>query len=195
MERKLEENLEKQIQKLAQMGLLPGTETIDESRERIRQEAAKSLERIRDQFAQVGTPDWQAGLDLNPERYSRLKFDLEGRYLLVATSQAARVYRWEEMARATDHLPEPFATVAGDISPIEAGRGVKLPGGTIYDLDYDPERDRVIFAGLDGRVRSSRPSHPALGCADGRAGAASDHRARVVRRPFRPVLHLRSRHV
>ena len=45
MERKLEENLEKQIQKLAQMGLLPGTETIDESRERIRQEAAKSLER------------------------------------------------------------------------------------------------------------------------------------------------------
>jgi WD40 repeat protein len=153
MEQKLQENVEKQLQKFAQMGLLPGTETIDESRERMRQEAAEYLKRIRDQFAQVGTPDWQAGLDLNPERYSRLKFDLEGRYLLVATSQAARVYRWEEMARATDHLPDPFATVAGDNSPIEAGRGVMLPGGTIYDLDYDPERERVIFAGLDGRVR------------------------------------------
>ena len=96
-----------QIQKLAKLGVLPDQRAMDEAQEQMKRGHAEQMKRMSDQLAQIGTPDWLANIDLNPEMYYRLAFDRKGLHLMVATSQAVRVYRWDEIARATDHLPRP----------------------------------------------------------------------------------------
>ena len=50
---------------------------------------------------------------------------------------------------------------------VELGSASTRVGGYIYDLDFDPDRGRLLFAGLEGRVRF-------LDLASGRSGILID---------------------
>lgn len=87
------------------------------------------------------------------EMVFRLAFDTAGERLFVATRAGVRVYRWREVAETAGDTPgTEFSVDVGPPTPDPSGRPV-TPGGHVYDLAYDHDRERLLFGGLDGRIR------------------------------------------
>ena len=87
--------------------------------------------------------------------------------LLAATELGLRVYAWEELLSAEGRTPPPrFAAEAepGEF-PTSAGDTVRI--AQTYTLAFDAAGRRVLFAGLDGRIRF-------LELESGRAGVLLD---------------------
>jgi WD40 repeat protein len=113
----------------------------------------KQIQGLRGHSAEAGSQPVPEFPDRGSEQVFRLKFDPSGEHLFVATAAGLRVFRWSELIDKADHVCQPaFAVNLANgfmYIPDESGR----PPGYTYDIDFDPDRNRVVFAGLDGHVR------------------------------------------
>ncbi|HZU36657.1 MAG TPA: hypothetical protein VFA18_12140, partial [Gemmataceae bacterium] len=82
-----------------------------------------------------------------------LRFDPSGDCLCLGTMNGIRVLPWPEVRDADGTLPAPSLAVdvRGKTFAREGARGQF--GGYIYDLEHDAKLNRLLFAGLEGRVR------------------------------------------
>jgi hypothetical protein len=113
---------------------------------RMRAETEKSLDDMLSgkAFEHMGKRTFQ------PEGVRCAKFVGGGRFLACASEAAMRVFEIERILCSPEGDLEPLYSVKPTKVPSEYGY---LPGYTYAVVD-DAERDRVLFAGLDGVIRS-----------------------------------------
>ena len=78
----------------------------------------------------------------------QVQFDAAGERLFCVTEKGARVFSWEELLAANRQVPAPVAAAEAESVPIEHGSM-----SYTYTLAHDADRDRLLFAGLEGRLR------------------------------------------
>ena len=82
-----------------------------------------------------------------------LKFTPDGKWLICATNEGVRVFSWPTLRTTTEASPTPdFSAEAGQM-PARPEDPVQYTGRWTYALDYDPARQRVLFGGLEGKVK------------------------------------------
>jgi WD40 repeat protein len=102
---------------------------------------------MREQFARQPAEQANRGA----EKAFRVRFDRDGEWLFVATMGGVRVYAWRDLLDANDLRPTFSADLPSLLLQTDGG---EIPrSGYIYDLHHDTDRNRLLFAGLDGRVR------------------------------------------
>jgi hypothetical protein len=113
---------------------------------RMRAETEKSIDDMLSgkAFAHMGERTFQ------PESIHCAKFVGGGRLLACASEAAMRVFEIERILSSPEGDLEPLYSVEPTQVPFEYGY---LPGYT-YTVVDDGEGDRVLFAGLDGAIRS-----------------------------------------
>lgn len=79
----------------------------------------------------------------------RLKFSPDGKWLLCAMEQGARVFEWSEVLASSNSLPAPIA-----FSESEVVKNMALRMGMTYDIAFDWKRNALLFCGLEGKVKS-----------------------------------------
>jgi hypothetical protein len=155
----------------------PGSGSAERFREVFEQQIAEQIRKMRERVAlvQAGRSPFQVPQDRGSEKVYRLRFDPSGERLALATMAGVRVYPWRDVVDADGDLPRPALAVDIAGTMVEARRGAAHLGGCVYDLEYDPDCDRLIFAGLDGCVRF-------LELASGRSGI-------LLEPPAHPPIH------
>jgi hypothetical protein len=133
----------------------PGTGSAEQAQELVEQQIDEQIRKLRERVAlvQSGHSPYQVPQDRGSEKVFGLRFDPSGERLALATMAGVRVYPWRDVVGADGDLPRPALAVDVAGTMVAARRGVVHLGGCIYDLEFDTDRDRLIFAGLDGRVR------------------------------------------
>jgi hypothetical protein len=153
MAKRLKAQQESMFRMFEKLPLPPGVESVDKLREQIQAQ----FDRIRtDMMAAQKNPAFitaSARTERGSESVLRLAFDAEGHRLFAGTSAGLRVYDWSEIKGAERDTPRPIAAV--DLQPYmeETRDGPQQRQGCVYGLDHDRERDRIIFGGLEGRLR------------------------------------------
>jgi hypothetical protein len=79
-----------------------------------------------------------------------LAFTRDGSFLLMAAVGGVRAYRWQDVLAAQSQLPAPVAAAENPLVEVSEGSFLRRT----YDLDFDEASRSVLFAGLDGRMRS-----------------------------------------
>jgi hypothetical protein len=90
-------------------------------------------------------------LERGQEKVFQLRFDPSGERLFLATMGGVRVYSWADVLNAEGDL-RPILAVDVPTTIAETDRGLIERRGYVYCLEHDPDRDHLLFAGLDGRV-------------------------------------------
>jgi WD40 repeat protein len=176
MERRLRQQQSAILERLEKTGpRIPGASSIEQFREAFGQQIEEQIRQMRERVGQAGRPPFEPLPEQGSEKVFRARFDSSGDRLALATMAGVRVYPWRDVMDADGDLPRPALAVdlAGTMVP--AGPGAAHAGGYVYDLEFDPDRDRLIFAGLDGRVRF-------LDLDSGRSGI-------LLEPPGRPPIH------
>jgi hypothetical protein len=132
----------------------------DQPIERIKSLRKKSRARIemfgkhaREALATTQLPGWRDEKASSREFVTQLMFDPSGERLFAATFEGARVYRWSEVLQAKGEMPTPTHKVTLEPWLKETPEGPAARNSFVAALAYDPERDRLLFAGQEGRVR------------------------------------------
>ncbi len=133
---------EKALERYAKVGLPKGV-SIEDMRKQLEETMAKLGQGLARQSAALA--------NRGAEKAFRVRFDLDGEWLFVATMGGARVYAWSDVLETEDLRPAFSVDVPGMM--IETDQGEVRREGYVYDLDHDTDRNRLLFAGLDGRVR------------------------------------------
>lgn len=82
-----------------------------------------------------------------------LQFTPDGKWLICGTNQGLRVFCWPNLQTTTEASPTPdFSIQAGQLPP-QPDEPVQFAGRWVYGLDYDPAQQRVLFGGLEGKIR------------------------------------------
>jgi hypothetical protein len=84
------------------------------------------------------------------EGVSQLLFNDDGTLLICAMDRGLRVYSWQEVLDAKDKLPTAKFAVDNDL--VEVNRFATLRN--TYAVEYDPAHKRVLWAGLDRKLRA-----------------------------------------
>jgi hypothetical protein len=92
-----------------------------------------------------------AGADQS-EGVTRLALSADGRWLFCATHRGLRIAEWGDVVGAPNGAPVPWR-FAHDIPPHELVANPRH--GSVYAIAHDAQTDRVLFAGKDGRIRST----------------------------------------
>jgi WD40 repeat protein len=149
----LEQQVRQQQDKLLEMfektGLPPGIGSIEE----LKRQFEDTIVKMREGYVRPGMQQGQSSQERGSERVFRLRFDPPGKRLCLATMAGVRVCQWHEILNADGDLPPSALAVDTRGTPVDADGGSLQRNGYVYDLDYDLDRDRLLFAGLDGRVR------------------------------------------
>jgi hypothetical protein len=157
----LEKNMRKQQEQMLRMlnpkQLPPGIRSIEELKAQMLQQMTLQIQRMREESAKIGTPEWEADRVTGSEIVFRMMFDPSGEWLCLGTSGGAWVYPWSEVVRANEDLSRPAVAVDAGSRFVETDHGPTKQGDYVYALDYDPERQRFLFGGLEGRVRYLEP--------------------------------------
>jgi hypothetical protein len=150
--------------------------SFEQFQESFEQQLEEQIRKMREQFEQRKANPFPTPVECGSEGVFRIRFDPSGEHLAVATMAGMRIYPWQEILDADGDLRRPALAVDVAGNAVDVGRGATLmPGGYVYDLEYDPDRDRFLFAGLDGRVKF-------LDLASGDSGILLDP-------PSRPPIH------
>jgi hypothetical protein len=162
------------LEAIDETGSIPGYDSVESFKQALVNQIEEQIRKMREGFARGGS---LPGLDA-PERGTegvfRIRFDPSGEHLALATMNGVRVYPWPSVLNGDGDLARPALAV--DVAGTAVEAGLTSPaGGYVYDLDYDPDRARFLFAGLDGRVRF-------LDTASGGSGILLDP-------PARPPIH------
>jgi hypothetical protein len=101
---------------------------------------------------------------LPKESITALKFSPDGTWLFCATNERVHAFTWDALLRAADAAPL-CANISAEAESVEGDeiQGGAVSGRQVYGLTFDPERQRILFSGLEGKVRF-------LELADGRCG-------------------------
>ena len=162
--------LDKLVELMAQHGLLPESKSIAE----IRATLEERIHTIRTGYAQT----LRANQDMRErgvEQVLRVRFNGRGDHLLLASGAGIRVYPWERLLAGNgDQIASSGGVAAGTVL-VQSDRWTKTMPAYTYDLELDPDRDRVLFAGLEGCVRY-------LDLSSGDSGV-------LVEPPGRPPIH------
>lgn len=111
------------------------------------------LEQIKQRASQ-----WQESqvlaFPVTAERLSALECSTDGRLLFCATSAGLRVYAWDEVLAASERLPAP--RFAAEAEPVAPGNPRQPMSGQryTYALAHDTAGNRLLFAGLEGKLRA-----------------------------------------
>jgi hypothetical protein len=130
--------------------------------ERMRQEieklvadAQKRMERL--QAARPGGAAPQAGPPAQGmERLHALEVSADGRWLSYAAQQGVRVLAWDTVAAAAETTPAPAFAAAAEPVAVQLGHlmsGMTTTQAQTYTLAHDAAANRVLFAGLEGKVK------------------------------------------
>jgi hypothetical protein len=87
------------------------------------------------------------------EKVFCLRFDAAGDYLCLATMAGVRVLNCRDVRDADGTLPTPTFAIAAAGLEVAISKGAIYRGSSyVYDLEHDGVCNRLLFAGLDGRV-------------------------------------------
>ncbi len=154
---KVEQMIRKQhaqmLRSLDPKHLPPGVNSIDEFKEQLEKGVAEQLKSMREQNERLGTPEWQADQEWGSEAVHSMIFDKSGDRLCLGTQNGVRVYRWDEVVKAQDDMPRPIMAVDLGSKTMNMGDFSTEKDQYVYAIEYDEERDWVLFAGLEGLVR------------------------------------------
>jgi hypothetical protein len=102
----------------------------------------EQVEKLREQIA------WQQRHHYQPrESVAVLKFTPDGRWLLCGTNKGMRVFDWQKLTASATPTPEPALSLD---TPAEAA--LVPESGYVYSVTYDALHQRVIAAGLSGKI-------------------------------------------
>jgi hypothetical protein len=178
MEQRIRQQQAAALERLEKLGpMMPGAGSADQLRDDFERQIEGQIRQMRERVAlmQAGRSPYQVPQDRGSEKVFRLRFNTAGERLALATMAGVRVYPWRDVVDADGDLPRPALAVDVAGTMVEAGRGAVHQGGYIYDVEFDPDRERLLFAGLDGRVRF-------LDLASGRSGV-------LLEPPAHPPIH------
>jgi hypothetical protein len=96
----------------------------------------------------------QPAPDQRPERITALDVSADGRWLFYACQEGVRVLRWDELLAAADAAPAPAFAADSEAVPVTMGGGESVEQKHTYTLAHDAAAGRLLFAGLEGTVRS-----------------------------------------
>lgn len=117
-------------------------------------ERVESAERqAREALQEARAPQWCERKARSRESVKNLAFDPSGEHLFLATEYGLRVYIWREILEAESETPPPFLAVEADARIHTTSDGNFSYGGAIGCLLHDPDRNWLLFAGADGRLR------------------------------------------
>ncbi len=154
---KVEQMIRKQhaqiLRSLDPKHLPPGVNSIEEVKEQLEKGVAEQLKSMREQNERLGTPEWQADQVWGSEAVYSMIFDKSGDRLCLGTQNGVRVYRWDEVVRAHDDMSRPIMAVDLGSKSMKMDSHSTEKEQYVNALDYDAERDWVLFAGLEGLVR------------------------------------------
>lgn len=117
----------------------------------------------REALATTRAPGWRDEKAFSREFVTQLMFDPSGERLFAATYGGTRVYLWREVLQASGEMPAPALAVTLGPWLKETPEGSEQRNSSVAALAHDPDRDWLLFAGQEGRVRY-------LDLADGRTG-------------------------
>ena len=129
--------------------------------ERMRQEmekllavAQQQIERL--QTARAGGAAPAAALPAQGmERLHALEVSADGRWLSYAAQQGVRVLAWDAVTAAAETTPAPaFAVPAEPVAVPFGGSGMTTMQAQTYAVAHDAVANRLLFAGLEGKVKS-----------------------------------------
>jgi hypothetical protein len=130
--------------------------------ERMRQEiekliadTQKRLEGLQAAARPGGAPP-QAGVPAQGlERLHALEVSADGRWLSYAAQQGVRVLAWDAVTAAAEATPAPaFAAVAEPVAVDMGQSGMTTTQAQTYAVAHDPAANRLLFAGLEGKVKA-----------------------------------------
>jgi WD40 repeat protein len=153
VERMVRQQQEAMLGRLTKAKLPPDVGSVEAFKERLERQISEELRKMRERFAGARAPERPAPEDRGTEGVFAARFDPSGRWLCLATMGGVRVYPWSEVVGEDGDLPRPALAVDVAGSMVQVGSRPAHLGGFVYDLDLDPDRNRLLFAGLDGRVR------------------------------------------
>ncbi|MGH9821965.1 MAG: hypothetical protein ACREDR_01705 [Blastocatellia bacterium] len=78
-----------------------------------------------------------------------LSFSPDGRLLFAGVMEGIRVYNWDEVLSSGKTLPRPVASAKNEL--ITTSNRTRFQ--STHCLAFDSERDLVLFAGLEGKIR------------------------------------------
>jgi WD40 repeat protein len=122
------------------------------------------------EFRKAGVPEpdlksWSEGFVGGSDDVMSLKFSPDGRLLFCATTGGLCVLEWNKLLAADKTTPEPLFAV----TPVpEATRFEhRRYENYVYDVVFDEAQSRLLFCGIEGRIRF-------LGLNDGKSGVLFD---------------------
>ena len=127
---------------LKKSGVPPGFNSLEEFMARIESGYAEDLRKTQEQAAAT----FAAG------GIFRMRFDQAGERLYLATTAGLRAYSWLELKNAGATLPHPIVALDAVGRPQDRRYGTGHFSDFIYDLAFDADRGRLLFAGKAGRV-------------------------------------------
>jgi hypothetical protein len=146
LEKQVRQQQEKLLEMFGKKALPPGMGSIEDLKRQFEEQIVK----MREGYARGGLPSGQLPSDRGSEGVFRVRFDPSGERLCLATTGGVRVYSWHDVLNADGDLrPELAVDIPGTM--VETEQGMIRRDGYVYDFDLD--RDRLLFGGLDGRVR------------------------------------------
>jgi hypothetical protein len=87
------------------------------------------------------------------ERPSCLECSADGRFLVCATDKGVRVFAWDELLAAANSTPPPVFSVGAEPVAVEMGQGTATVPGHFLALVHDAAGGRLLFSGVEGKVR------------------------------------------
>jgi hypothetical protein len=151
-------------------------ERMRQEMEKLLADMAKQMERLQ-AAARPGAAVPQAERPTQgTERLHALEISADGRWLSYAAQPGVRVLAWDAVAAAAENTPDPAFAVAAEPVNVQVGQsGVTTTQAQTFTLAHDAAANRVLFAGLEGKVKS-------LDLATGQVGVLLDP-------PGRPAIH------
>ena len=154
VQQRMKAQLESILRQLPKTGLPPGIDSAEHLKEKMERQCDEQLQRMKEQFDRPGGPLGQGVQDRGAEGVSHVLFHPTGELLILATSGGIRAYPWADVLRADGDLPRPALAFDFVETLIDTGHGSTVSNVRVYDIEFDPRANRLLFAGLDGRLRS-----------------------------------------
>ncbi len=153
MEQRIRQQYSAMLASLEPKGPSRGDDSTVQLRDLIERQIEEQIRQMRDQVTRSRANPVLNEPEHGREGVFRIRFDPSGEWLALGTLAGVRVYPWREVRDHDGDLARPSLAVDIAETTVESARGSRLVPGYIYDLEFDPDRARLLFAGLDGQVR------------------------------------------
>jgi hypothetical protein len=113
---------------------------------------------IEDQLSEAGVDsqefaDWTTSLVRGSGHILNLRFSPDGHLLFCSTTTGLRVLAWDELMVATETTPRPLFAVTPTSTKDPAVPDHSGSSDYIYDVSLDGPQNRLLFCGIEGRIR------------------------------------------